>query len=69
MWQETGTNKYNFLQVYIPPSREMIALEPMTSNIDAFNNKDHLIILEPGKKWSASFGFYLTNSVIESNEN
>jgi aldose 1-epimerase len=61
LWQETGACKYNFLQVFIPPTRDKIALEPMTSNIDAFNNKDHLIIIEPGENWNASFGFYLTN--------
>ena len=30
LWQETGKMKYNYLQVFIPPSRNSIALEPMT---------------------------------------
>ncbi len=68
VWQETGIGKYNFIQVYIPPMRNTIAIEPMTSNIDAFNNKDHLIILEPGEKWNASFGFYLANKTNGKNE-
>ena len=37
-WQETGDNKFNYLQVFTHPDRISIALEPMTCNIDAFNN-------------------------------
>ncbi len=59
VFQETGNKKYNFLQVYIPPSRESIAVEPMTCNIDAFNNKDGLIILEPGEVFEANYGVRL----------
>jgi aldose 1-epimerase len=56
LWQETGENRYNYLQVYIPPSRLSIALEPMTCNIDAFNNGEGLQILEPGQIYEASYG-------------
>jgi aldose 1-epimerase len=56
VWQETGKNKYNFVQIYTPPSRECIAIEPMTSMPDAFNNKNGLIILEPNKKMNFTFG-------------
>jgi aldose 1-epimerase len=56
LWQETGRHAYNYLQVYIPPDRHSIALEPMTCNIDAFNNKDGLIILQPGESYQASYG-------------
>jgi aldose 1-epimerase len=59
IWHEAGANKYNYLVLYIPPDRNSIAIEPMTSSIDAFNNKDGLIILKPQESWSASFGFYL----------
>jgi len=59
IYQETGPKKYNFLQVYIPPSRDSIAIEPMTGNIDAFNNKDGLIILEPDELFEASYGVQL----------
>ncbi len=59
VFQETGECKYNFLQVYIPPSRESIAVEPMTCNIDAFNNKNGLIILEPGEVFEANYGMRL----------
>jgi aldose 1-epimerase len=48
-WQETGTNKYNFLQIYTPEHRKTIAIEPMTCIPNAFNNKQGLIILQPGE--------------------
>ena len=61
VWQETGAAKWNFVQVFTPPHRQSIAIEPMTCNIDAFNNHDGLILLHPkgkldgklGVKWSA----------------
>jgi len=59
LWQETGESKYNFLQVFMPPSRKVIALEPMTCNVNAFNNKDNLIILKPNEEFNASYGVYL----------
>ena len=59
VFQETGEKKYNFLQVYIPPSRESIAVEPMTCNINAFNSKDGLIILELGEVFEANYGVRL----------
>lgn len=42
---------FPFFQVFTPPHRESIALEPMTCNVDAFNNKQGLITLEPDKSW------------------
>ena len=56
VYQETGEKKYNFLQVYIPPARDSIAVEPMTCNINAFNNKDGLIVLEPGEIFEGNYG-------------
>jgi aldose 1-epimerase len=59
IWQEGGNNKYNYLQIYIPPDRQSIAIEPMTCLVDAFNNKEGLIILKPLEKRSFSFGLKL----------
>ena len=59
LWQETGPGKYNFLQVYIPPSRDSIALEPMTCAADAFNSGQGLIELAPGEGFEASYGVRL----------
>lgn len=56
-WQSTGENQYNFIQLFTPSYRGSIAIEPMTCNIDAFNNKEGLIVLEPGKRVENSFGF------------
>lgn len=61
VWQETGKMKYNFLQVFIPPSRKSIAVEPMSCNIDAFNNKKGLIILKPKQSFKASYGVFIKN--------
>lgn len=58
-WQETGDGKYNFLQVFIPPLRHCLALEPMTCAPDAFNNGMGLARLEPGEKLSGRFGAWL----------
>lgn len=44
---ETGNNKFKYLQIYIPPQRNTIALEPMSSWPDAFNNKNDLISIQP----------------------
>ncbi|MEN0003614.1 MAG: hypothetical protein AAF798_05705 [Bacteroidota bacterium] len=55
-WQETGLGKFNFIQLFTPPERPSIAIEPMSCNIDAFNNEDGLVVLETGEKMEASFG-------------
>ncbi|MCG2715342.1 MAG: hypothetical protein L6422_03490 [Candidatus Marinimicrobia bacterium] len=56
IWQETGKWKYNYLQIYIPPSRKSIAIEPMTCKINGFNNKKGLIVLQPNESFRASYG-------------
>lgn len=56
-WQNTGEQGYNFIQLFTPPYRGSIAIEPMTCNIDAFNNKEGLIVLAPGQRVEACFGF------------
>lgn len=55
-WQETGIAKYNYVQLFTPPYRESLAIEPMTCNVDAFNNSEGLIRLEPGESSGCSFG-------------
>ncbi len=56
IWQETGIQKYNYLQVYTPPSRKSIAFEPMTCSPNAFNNGNGLIILAPHERIALSWG-------------
>lgn len=55
-WQETKASTYPFVQIFTPPKRTSIAIEPMTCNVDAFNNQEGLIKLEAGEKSSARFG-------------
>ena len=55
-WQETGPDKFNFLQVFTPPYGTSIAMEPMTCNVDAFHNGDGLKALEPGATLRAKAG-------------
>lgn len=55
-WQETGDQKFNFIQLYIPDDRGSLAIEPMTCNIDAFHNEEGLIVLEPGERVSGRCG-------------
>ena len=43
--------QFPFFQVFTPPHRESIALEPMTCNVDAFNNGQGLVSLEPDREW------------------
>ena len=58
-YQQAGPNKYNYLVLYTPPEKNSIAIEPITSNIDSFNNKEDIIYLNPGDRWTASYGFEL----------
>lgn len=54
IWQQTNT--FPYFQVYTPEHRQSIAIEPMTCNVDAFNNKNGLWILENGEERQMEFG-------------
>lgn len=58
-WQDGA---FPFLQVFIPPARRSIALEPMTCNIDALNNGEGLRVLAPGEAIRGRAGLRLTPS-------
>lgn len=49
-------NSMNFLQVYTPKDRGSIAIEPMSSAPDAFNNKLGLTTIKPKETISHFFG-------------
>jgi aldose 1-epimerase len=57
--QITTDQKENYLQIYTPKNRAVIAIEPMTGVSNSFNNKIGLQILEPKKeyqlKWTVTF--------------
>ncbi len=52
--QQTGEGKLNYLVCYTPARRDSIAIEPLTANVDAFNNGDGLAILDPGDTLSGT---------------
>lgn len=56
-WQQAGPGKFPFVQIFTPPHRQSLAIEPMSCNIDAFNNGQGLLRLEPGQAAEADFGF------------
>jgi aldose 1-epimerase len=49
----------NFLQIYTPPNRKNIAIEPMTCAPNTFNNKNGLLILNPSEtfKWNINLHY------------
>ncbi len=56
-WQESGPRQFPFVQLFThPEDRASLAIEPMTCNVDAFNNGEGLLRLEPGEKADARFG-------------
>lgn len=52
--QETGEGKFNYLVVYTPPARDCIGIEPLTANVNAFNNGEGLNIIAPGTSISGT---------------
>lgn len=56
IWQESNEGKYKYFQIYTPPSRKTIAIEPVSCVPNAFNTGEGLIILKPNEKVSMSFG-------------
>ena len=63
IWQQTGDKGFNFLQLCIAQDRQSIAIEPVSCGIDAFNNGDGLIQLEPNDRFTSQMGVRLIHSV------
>lgn len=59
VWQETGAQGFNYLQVFTPPHRNSIAIEPMTCPANALNSGEGLIWLEPQNHWQKQIGVKL----------
>ncbi len=53
-WQD---EHYPFIQLFTPPTRLSLSIEPMSCNIDAFHNGEGVLVLEPGQGWSGRFGW------------
>jgi len=52
--QETGPGKLNYLVCYTPTRRDSVAIEPLTANVDSFNNGEGLTVLNPGEAMTGS---------------
>lgn len=56
IWQEKALE---YIQIYIPPDRKSIAIEPMSCSVNAFRSGDGLIQLAPGASVKRTFGVRL----------
>ena len=56
VWQEAQRNQWPCVQIYTPPDRESIAIEPMTAEPDVLNHHRGLIEIPPGGKLSLRWG-------------
>lgn len=61
IWQRAGVEQYNAIQMYTPPDRMSIAIEPMTSEPDALNHHRGLIVIPPGQSRTFQFGFSVSD--------
>jgi aldose 1-epimerase len=60
IWQDALKEQFLYTVVYIPPTRDRIAIEPMTGNTDAFNSGDGLLVLESDSSLTLNCGIYLS---------
>lgn len=56
------SDSMNYLQLFTPPGGETVAIEPMTANVNAFNNGNGLRILSAGEKFGCSVNLKLSKS-------
>lgn len=61
IWQNAGDGQYNAIQIYTPPTRESIAIEPMTAEPDALNHHRGLIVIPAGEQRTFRFGATFKN--------
>lgn len=59
IWQKNDDLQLNYLQIYTPPHRQSIAIEPQTCPADALNSGENLITLAPNATWSTQLGVEL----------
>ena len=65
IWQCAAGNEFQYLQIFTPPGRDRIAIEPMTCNVNAFRNGQGLQTLQAGERFQSSFGVRLIDSLDE----
>ena len=54
--EKAGDKQYNAIQIYTPPDRMSIAIEPMTAEPDTLNHHRDLIVIKPGEIRTFVFG-------------
>jgi aldose 1-epimerase len=59
IWQKNDHLQLNYLQIYTPPHRQSIAIEPQTCPANALNSRENLMILPPNTTWSTQLGVEL----------
>lgn len=50
---KASARQFPYFQVFTPPHRESVALEPMSCNVNALNNHEGLVALAPDQEWKA----------------
>ena len=65
IWQDA--KHYPYVQIYTPDDRASIAIEPMTCNVNAFNNQNGLLSIAPNEVHTLDFG--VTLKAIKKTEN
>jgi len=55
-----ASDSLSYLQLFTPDGGETIAIEPMTCNVNAFNNQEGLLTLEPGDSFDCEVKIELT---------
>lgn len=55
LFVEAPRKEFPFFQVFTPPARASIAIEPMTCNVNAFINREGLVEIAPNQRWTVSF--------------
>lgn len=56
VWQNTANQGYRYVQIFIPPWRTEIAIEPMTCPANAFNAGSDVVRLAAGEVWWGEYG-------------
>lgn len=63
IWQQTGDQAFNFIQVCTAADRQSVAIEPVSCGINAFNTGDGLITLPADDSFTARMGVRLVTSL------
>lgn len=59
---QADSQTFPFFQVFTPPHRQSIALEPMSCNVDALNNGQGLVSLPAGETWQGRMKILMINN-------